>query len=225
MWFPTLRSLSHPGFSALESSIRTSRNRGIKFSSRLLTTKAEIFHVSFEGMSILFGWIFPILFFISLAKSQKGIPAIVDDHEVPRAIGEIIQQWNGLETGTHVVQVLNFVKKTRNYGKVRGMVGDVIAEIPKENPVVRLTENWMDVGQSKIAKIAGSLMIVIFDEIATTDVSSLFFFCSAIFYPSNAIIKIYFHRIFLKIVFINYGYRTRKFCWSPLIHISKSSLY
>jgi hypothetical protein len=132
-------------------------------------------------MSISLGWIFVILFIISLVKSQKGIPAIVDDQEVPRAIGEIIQQWNKLETGTHVVQVLNFVKKPRNYGKVRGMVGDVIAEIPKENPVVRLAENWMDVGQSKIAGIAGSLMIVIFDEIATTDVSSLFFFVQPFF--------------------------------------------
>jgi hypothetical protein len=61
------------------------------------------------------------------------------------------------------------------------MVGDVMAEIPKENPVVRLTENWLNVGQSKIAKIAGSLMIVIFDEIATTDVSSLFFFVRPFF--------------------------------------------
>jgi hypothetical protein len=69
------------------------------------------------------------------------------------------------------VQVLNFVKKPRNYGKVRGMVGDVIAEIPKENPVVRLTENWMDVGQSKITRTAGSLMIIVFDEIEDERVS------------------------------------------------------
>jgi hypothetical protein len=97
-------------------------------------------------MSILFGWIFPILFIINLVQSHQGILAIVDDREVPRAIGEIIQQWNKLETGTHVVQVLNFVKKPRNYGKVQRMVGDVIVEIPKENPVVRLAENWLDVG-------------------------------------------------------------------------------
>jgi hypothetical protein len=103
----------------------------------------EIFHVSFERMSIWFGWIFPIFFIISLVESQKGISAIVDEQEVPRTIGEIIQQWNKLETGTHIVQVLNFVKRPRNYVKVRGMVGDVIAEIPKENPVVRLTENLL----------------------------------------------------------------------------------
>jgi hypothetical protein len=124
-------------------------------------------------MSILFGWIFPILFIISLVKSQKGIPAIVDDQEIPRAIGEIIQQWNKLETGTHVVQVLNFVKKPKNYGKVQGMVGDVMAEIPKENPVVRLAENWLDVGQSKITGTAASLMIIVFDEINMLDVSSI----------------------------------------------------
>jgi hypothetical protein len=125
-------------------------------------------------MSIWFGWILSFLFIISLVKSQKGIPAIVDDQEVPRAIGEIIQQWNGLETGTHVVQVLNFVKKPRNFGKVHGMVGDVIAEIPKENPAVRLTENWMDVGQSKITGTSGSsrsIMIIVFDEIHMLDVS------------------------------------------------------
>jgi hypothetical protein len=122
-------------------------------------------------MSILFGWIFPILFIINLVESHQGISAIVDDREVPRAIGEIIQQWNGLETGTHVVQVLNFVKKPKNYGKVQRMVGDVIAEIPKENPVLRLTENWMDVGQSKITGIAASLMIIVFDEILMSDVS------------------------------------------------------
>ncbi len=122
-------------------------------------------------MSIFFGWIFPILFITSLVKSQKGIPAIVDDQEVPRAIRGIIQQWNEFETGTHVVQILNFVKKPRNYGKVRGMIGDVIAEIPKENPVVRLTENWLDVGQSKIAGTAASLMIIVFDEISFRNVS------------------------------------------------------
>jgi hypothetical protein len=120
-------------------------------------------------MSILSGWILSILF-ISLVEPQL-IPAIVDDQEVPRAIGEIIHQWNGLETGTHVVQVLNFVKKPRNYGKVRGMVGEVIAKIPKEYPVVRLAENWLDVGQSKITGIAGSLMIIIFDEIEFVQVS------------------------------------------------------
>jgi hypothetical protein len=69
------------------------------------------------------------------------------------------------------VQVLNFVKKPRNYGKVREMVGDVIAEIPKENPVVRLTENWLDVGQSKFVGIAGSLMLIVFDEIRFVQVS------------------------------------------------------
>jgi hypothetical protein len=53
------------------------------------------------------------------------------------------------------------------------MVGDVIAEIPKENPVVRLTENWLDVGYSKFVGIAASLMIIVFDEIAYTDVSLL----------------------------------------------------
>jgi hypothetical protein len=84
-------------------------------------------------MSISFGWIFLILYIINLVKSHQGIPAIVDDREVPRAIGEIIQQWNKFETGTHVVQVLTFVKKPKNYGKVQAMVGDVIAEIPKEN--------------------------------------------------------------------------------------------
>jgi hypothetical protein len=123
-------------------------------------------------MSISFGWIFPILFIINLVVSQKGIPAIVDDREVPRAIGEIIQQWNELETGTHVVQVLNFVKKPRNYDKVQRMVGDVIAEIPKENPVVRLAENWMDVGQSKITGTAVSLMIIVFDETETVSLLS-----------------------------------------------------
>jgi hypothetical protein len=122
-------------------------------------------------MSILFGWIFPILFIINLVESHQGIPAIVDDREVPRAIGEIIQQWNELETGTHVVQVLNFVKKPINYGKVQRMVGDVIAEIPKENPIVRLADNWLDVGQSKIARIAASLLIFVFDEISMSDVS------------------------------------------------------
>jgi hypothetical protein len=76
------------------------------------------------------------------------------------------------------VQVLNFVKKPRNYGKVRGMVGDVIAEIPKENPVVRLTENWMNVGQSKFVKIAGSLMIIVFDEFKIFKVSLLNFWIS-----------------------------------------------
>jgi hypothetical protein len=124
--------------------------------------RLAIFHVTFERMSILSGWIFPILF-ISLVESQ-GIPAIVDDQEVPRTMGEIIQQWNELETGTHIVQVLNYVKKPKNYGKVRGMIGDVIAKIPKENPVVRLAENWMDVGQSKIAGIPRSILIIVFDE-------------------------------------------------------------
>jgi hypothetical protein len=133
--------------------------------------RLEIFHVTFEAMSILFGWILPILFIISLVKSQKGIPAIVDDQEVPRTIGEIIQQWNELETGTHVVQVLNFVKKSRNYGKVHGMVGDVIAEIPKDNPVIRLAENWMNVKKTKIAGTSGSLLIFVFDEISMRDVS------------------------------------------------------
>ncbi len=123
-------------------------------------------------MSILFGWILPILFIINLVESHQGIPAIVDDKEVPRAIGEIIQQWNKLETGTHVVQVLNFARKPKNYGKVQRMVGDVIAEIPKENPVVRLKENWMDVGQTKIAGIAGSLMIFVFDETETVSLLS-----------------------------------------------------
>jgi hypothetical protein len=122
-------------------------------------------------MSISFGWILPILFIINLVKSHQGIPAIIDDREVPRAIGEIIQQWNELETGTHVVQVLNFVKKPINYGKVQRMVGDVIAEIPKENPIVRLADNWLDVGQSKIARIAASLLIFVFDEISMSDVS------------------------------------------------------
>ncbi len=121
-------------------------------------------------MSILFGCIFPILF-ISLVKCQ-GIPAIFDGQEVPRTIGEIIQQWNELETGTHVVHVLNFVKKPRNYGQVRGMVGDVIAEIPEDNPVVRLAENWMDVGRSEITGTSGSLLIIVFDEISMRDVSS-----------------------------------------------------
>jgi hypothetical protein len=124
-------------------------------------------------MSILLGWIFPILFFINLAEAHQGISAIVDDREVPRAIGEIIQQWNELETGSHVVQVLNFVKKPRNYGKVQRMVGGVIAEIPKENPVVRLAENWLDLGQYKIAGTAASLMIIVFDEISMSDVSCL----------------------------------------------------
>ncbi len=117
-------------------------------------------------MSIWFGWIFPILFIINLVKSHKGIPAIVDDREVPRTIRQINQQWNELETGTHVVQVLNFVKKPINYGKVQRMVGDVIAEIPKDNPVVRLKENWLDVGQTKITGIAASLMIIVFDDMS-----------------------------------------------------------
>ncbi len=64
------------------------------------------------------------------------------------------------------MQVLNFVKKPINYGKVQRMVGDVIAEIPKENPVVRLKENWLDVGQTKITGIAGSLMIIVFDDMS-----------------------------------------------------------
>jgi hypothetical protein len=125
-------------------------------------------------MSILLGCIFPILY-ISFVKCQ-GIPAIVDGQEVPRTIGEIIQQWNELETGTHVVHVLNYVKKPRNYGKVHGMVGDVIAEIPKDNPVVRLAENWMDVGWSKITGIAASLLIIVFDEIGIVHVSYLLLF-------------------------------------------------
>jgi hypothetical protein len=69
------------------------------------------------------------------------------------------------------VQVLNFVKKPRNYGKVQRMVGDLIAEIPKDNPVMRLTENWLDIGQPKVPGIAASLMIIVFDEMLMSDVS------------------------------------------------------
>jgi nucleosome binding factor SPN SPT16 subunit len=113
-------------------------------------------------MSILFGWILKFLFINFIAAHGIREILIDHDHEVPKSIADIIQQGNNLQTGTQTVHVLNYVKHRENIEEVDEMANNIIMEIPKDNSVVRLSENWLS--QKKFMGNKASFLIFVFDS-------------------------------------------------------------
>jgi hypothetical protein len=112
-------------------------------------------------MSILFGCILNFLFINFVAADGIREILIEHDHEVPKTVADIIQQGNNLQTGTQTVHVLNYVKDREKITEVDEMVNNIIMEIPKENPVVRLSEEWLK--KKKFFDNKASFLIFVFD--------------------------------------------------------------